>query len=206
MGVVIRPWGAPVLPRACPAISRGVPGVTLLRPQRGSQSGEAEFRVRRSQATTWGRGHFGPPGRLSISPAPRAQNGHQKPRAPGGRQVAGDRRPGGGLASRCGESWPAGRPDRAREGRTFSGKAGPRRAGAAGTRGPGPGAGRPPPSDTARGRHRPAQRPGSSRLLPGGTRGGRARPSPEPLARYPSPTTEPGTGRTPARPPLGFGY
>ena len=47
MRVVIRPRGTPVLPRVCPAISRGVPGVTLLRPQRGSQSGEAEFRVRR---------------------------------------------------------------------------------------------------------------------------------------------------------------
>ena len=159
MGVVIRPWGAPVLPRACPAISRGVPGVTLLRPQRGSQSGEAEFRVRRSQATTWGRGHFGPPGRLSISPAPRAQNGHQKPRAPGGRQVAGDRRPGGGLASRCGESWPAG----GAHSRGRRGRGGPEPRGP-GDRGPGPGGRLPrtPPGAAIAPRSAPAP-PGSSR-------------------------------------------
>lgn len=184
-------WGSSFGPGGLPSSSaHALPfrGVSLLRPQLGSQSREAEFRVRRSQATTWGRGHCGPPGRLSISPAPRAQNGHQEPRAPGGRQVAGDRRAGGGQASRCGESWPAGRPDRAREGRASAEKAGPRRPeprepGARGREAASLGHHQGPPSPRAAPRAGPAPR-GSSRLLPGGTRG----PSPEPLARYASPT------------------
>lgn len=181
----------------------------LHRPQRGLQSAAAEFRARRSQATAWGRGHCGPHGRLSISPAPRAQNGHQEPRALGGRQVAGDRRPGGGQASRCGESGSAGRPDWAREGRRSGarvrGEGGPEAGRSRGGPGPVDRLPRSPPGaaiaprSARRGAH-------SSRLLPGGTRGGLAPPSPEPLAGYPSPTAEPGTGRSPARPPLDFGY
>lgn len=144
--------------------------------------GSAEARRRRGAEDT------AVPPRLSISPAPRAQNGHQEPRAPGGRQVAGDRRAGGGQASRCGESWPAGRPDQAREGRESAEKAGPRRAGAAGARGPGPG-GRLPRSP-----------PGAAiapRSAPRGARSSRLLPAPPGSSRaergVPVPSCEPGT-------------
>lgn len=205
------PGGPPVLPTlALPSrgVSLGCPstGLSGAYSPRRQNFGPAEARRRRgAEDTAVPTGGSPSVARRVPRTATRSRAHWEAGRWPGTGVPEEDRRPGavspGPRAVRTGPGRGGG------AGRASAGKAGPRRAGAAGARGPGPVDRLPRSPPGAAIAPRSARRGArSSRLLPGGTRGGLAPPSPEPLAGYPSPTAEPGTGRSPARPPLDFGY
>lgn len=184
LGVIIRPRGAPVLPRACPAISGGVPvpasagftvpGGRISGPQKpGDDVGPRTLRSPQGSPSV--------PRRVPRT-ATRSRAHQEAGRWPGTGVQGEDRRPGavspGPRAVRTG-------PGRGASLRRRRGRGGPepQEPGARGREAASRGHHQGPPSPRAAPRAGPAPR-GSSRLLPGGTRG----PSPEPLARYASPT------------------
>lgn len=204
VGVIIRPRGLPVPPPAHALPFRGCPcsGLSWVH-----SPGRQNSRVRRSQATTWGRGHCGAPKALHQSraacsrTATRSRALQEAGRWPGTGVQGEDRRPGavspGPRAVRTG-------PGRGRESAEKAGaEAGRSR------RSPGPGPGRPPPAVTTRPPSpRAAPRVGlPSRLLPAppGRNAGSQSRSRSPGTRARRRSREPDSNAQ-ARPPLGFGY
>lgn len=174
LGVIIRPRGAPVLPRACPAISGGVPvpasagftvpGGRISGPQKpGDDVGPRTLRSPQGSPSV--------PRRVPRT-ATRSRAHQEAGRWPGTGVQGEDRRPGavspGPRAVRTGPG-----------GARVCGEGGAEAGRSRGS--PGPGAGRPPPAVTTRGRHRPAQRPARGPLLaapPGSSRAERGVPVP----------------------------